>query len=403
MLKIQSFIAPDGERFSQIYENDSGFPLFYPTAYCSRYLRTRYTHSTQKEHLFAIKKFYEWANSLEINLSQRLGSRVFFTAGELDSLANWVSLKKGYGAGGAISGEKINACLTAISRYLSWHADEIITDSNRPEIRTAIDHMTNALKARHVRQESISRKAQRILDKRLPDEMRAELEKIFNLPLNNVKKLADHGPNFRNILALRILYETGMRVGEMLSLTLADFHPTTGGDHAMLEIRRNHNDAFDDRIRQPVAKTNGRHIPISQGLSDFISTYLKQWRHKVPNVGFENRDFLLITHRKGKRQGGPLQYSALESGIANLKRNHPSLRGLHPHLLRHDWNYRFSLFSSQAGYLPAKEQAAREFLMGWVPGSESAKRYNLRHIRESAFKIGLQVASHTVERRLKDE
>lgn len=344
--KVKSFIAPDGEHFSQLYVEGEGFPLFYPTAYCSRSLRPRHTHATQKEHLFAIKKLYEWANTHNIDLHMRLESRTFFSAQELDSLLNNISVKKNARNGEAIVGTKVNACLAAISSFLVWHADEVITDSNRTEVHTAIDNMSNAIKARNVRQGSAARQTQRILEQKISNEMRATLDLIFRAPISHTTKQADQGPAYRNALALRILYDTGMRVGELLSLTLRDFHLGTGGDPTMLEIRRNHDDPFDDRLRQPVAKTVGRYVPISDELADMLSTYLKNWRREVPGVGFENHDFILITHRKGKRQGKALEYSSLESGIANLQKKHPTLRGIHPHLLRHDWNYRFSLLAS---------------------------------------------------------
>ncbi|MES2534697.1 MAG: hypothetical protein V4632_02390 [Pseudomonadota bacterium] len=47
--KIKSFIASNGERFSQIYASEElGFPLFYPTAYVTRSIRLKATHENQK-------------------------------------------------------------------------------------------------------------------------------------------------------------------------------------------------------------------------------------------------------------------------------------------------------------------------------------------------------------------
>lgn len=396
---IYSYIAAGGEHFSQLCERGDRFPLFYPAAYCSRSLRQRYTHSTQKEHLFAIKKLYEWTQAKNIDLHMRLEARTFFSASEFDSLANWISIKKKSKNGDTLVGNKINAYLAAISNYLTWYANEIITEINQPEVYKAIDKIAIAIKARHVKQSSCARQVQNIIEKKLSNEMQTALDRIFSEPLSKVNKTANQGPAFRNALALRILYDTGMRVGELLSLTLEDFHLATGGEPAILEIRRNHDDPYDDRIRQPVAKTLGRYIPISSALADMLMIYLKKWRSSVPYVGFENHDFILVTHRKGSRQGKGLEYSALVSAITNLQRKYPGLRGLHPHLLRHDWNYRFSIQASNLNLQPAKEQAVREFLMGWVPGSTSAARYNRRHIQESAFELGLKVSSHVESRK----
>ncbi len=47
-LAIKSFIAKNGERFSQLYSSDDPWPLFYPTAFIVRSVRRSCTPSTQK-------------------------------------------------------------------------------------------------------------------------------------------------------------------------------------------------------------------------------------------------------------------------------------------------------------------------------------------------------------------
>ena len=44
---------------------------------------------------------------------------------------------------------------------------------------------------------------------------------------------------------LRILYETGIRRGELLSLKFNVLQESAGGDGAFLQIERNHLDQFD--------------------------------------------------------------------------------------------------------------------------------------------------------------
>lgn len=55
-LEIKSFIAKNGERFSQLYSRDDPWPLFYPTAFIVRSVRQSCTASTQTVHLEAIKQ-----------------------------------------------------------------------------------------------------------------------------------------------------------------------------------------------------------------------------------------------------------------------------------------------------------------------------------------------------------
>ncbi|WP_169926785.1 hypothetical protein [Massilia putida] len=69
--QIKSFIASDGERFSQIYDDEGGFPLFYPTAYIARSKRLETEHETQKVYLAAIKRLCEWEVQKGVSLTVR--------------------------------------------------------------------------------------------------------------------------------------------------------------------------------------------------------------------------------------------------------------------------------------------------------------------------------------------
>lgn len=151
-------------------------------------------------------------------------------------------------------------------------------------------------------------------------------------------------------------------------------------------------------MNQPVAKTRGRIVPISPGLERQLTEYIAVCRADVPNVGFGAEDFIFVTHRRGRNQGVPIPISAFDQSIAQLKRLFSSFETLHPHSLRHDWNYRFSLHCDESKWSPEKERVTREILMGWAHGSESALVYNLRHTQEQATCIGLKVASDTETR-----
>jgi len=408
-LEMKHFIAQNGERFSQLYQIPSdGFPLFYPTAYCSRNLRTGVTHSTQVDYLHAIKKLYEWAENYHqqstgkaTDLHEKIVSRNFFTPYEIDSLVDFISIKKKAVNGESLVGSKINTKLAVIAQYLSWYAEEVITDSNSTEVQARIAKMESMITAKKGNTGSKAKGQQKMLAKKLDDDARKELLDLFNNPLKNVSRESNCGSRIRNVAELRILYETGMRVGELHSLRLSDYEMALGGDPATLLINRYHDDVHDDRVNQPVAKTLERPIPISEELSNFIAYYKKDWRSKVPNVGFDDNDFLFVIHRKGDRQGKASTISNFNSGITALKKQRPILASIHPHLLRHDWNYRFSITAKELEYSEAEECAIREFLMGWVEGSQSAALYNRRRIQEQAFAIGIKVAMHTAKRKMK--
>jgi integrase len=218
---------------------------------------------------------------------------------------------------------------------------------------------------------------------------------LFDQPFDSLRKPQDRGSRLRNVVMLRVLYETGMRSGELLSLKLRHLIEAGGDDSAYLDIERNHHDAVDTRLHQPVAKTLGRRVPISRSLEEQLINYRNNWRAEVPRVGFSDQDFIFIVHRGGHNQGKALPKTAFSSGLANLKHIFNSLTPIHPHLLRHDWNYRFSEQVDKEGMPFEQERTLREQLMGWEPDSPMSRRYNLRHIEQKSLEIGLKIASDT--------
>jgi len=394
---VKTFITNSGERFSQLYEADTpGFPLFYPTAFIARSIRPSATHETQKVYLAAIKRVSEWESRRNIDLASRFHNRSFFSAAEIDDLTNYLRKRKLSDKGSVISSPKYNTYVAYAAAYLRWLALEVINDSNTRDARDAIETQdTMLLKKKRRKTGSKCAHEQTILAARLSPEARNQLLDCFEQPFTGIRKPQDFGPRLRNLVMLRIIYETGIRLGELLSLKLKSFIEASGGDSAYLHIQRNHHDAVDTRLNQPAAKTLGRIVPISERLEDQLKEYRDNWRSEIPRVGFSDEDFIFVVHRGGRSQGKALQKTAFGTGLINLKRSYPALLLIHPHLLRHDWNYRFSKQADREGMPFEQERTLREQLMGWAPDSPMSRLYNRRHIEEKSYEFGLIIASDT--------
>ncbi|XGA78617.1 site-specific integrase [Halomonas sp. CH40] len=390
---IKHFIAADGERFSQIYDAETGgFPLYYPTGYIARSVRSRVTHETQKVYLEAIKRLCEWEAQQGTALTVRFQRREFLHQFEIDGLVRHLFASRRGGNGEVISRQKANTYIVCAAKYLRWLTDEVITDINA-DVKAAIDQQHDALMSAVARKRgSKSANNQSILAMRLPDEATEALLELFADPLQGVQKNADKEPRMRNIIMLRILYEAGMRRGELLSLKLSNFVEAIDGESAQLQIERNHHDAFDSRVRQPVAKTLGRIVSISAEAEQQLIAYRDYWR---PNT---SSDFLFVNHRAGRSQGKPVTETGFNSALDKLKEMFPALELLHPHLLRHDWNYRFSQEADRKGMDFETERVIREMLMGWVPNSDMSFLYNQRHTQEQANEVGRRIASDSEKR-----
>ncbi|KII37171.1 integrase [Pseudomonas fluorescens] len=394
---IKTFIANGGERFSQLYDADTpGFPLFYPTAFISRSIRPSTTHETQKVYLAAIKRVCEWESRRHIDLSKRFHSRKFLSTAEVDDLTSYLRARKSSGKGDVISNTKYNTYLAYAAGYIRWLTQEVITDFNTYDVRDAVKEQNSKLLGRKRRKAgSKAAREQRIITLKLRAESRNQLLDLFDRPFDNLLLPRNSGARLRNVVMLRALYETGMRFGELLSLKLKHFIEAAGGDSAYLDIERNHHDEFDTRLHQPVAKTLGRRVPISEGLEQQLIEYRNNWRAEILNVGFSEEDFIFVVHRRGRSQGQALPKTAFGTGIASLKRVFNAIIPVHPHLLRHDWNYRFSQLVDSEAIPFEEERTLREQLMGWVPGSTMSRRYDRRHIEEKSHEIGRKIASDT--------
>lgn len=391
---IKTFMTRSGERFSQLYDTETpGLPLFYPTAFVARFLRSA-THETQKVYLAVIKRICEWEFTKQVDLANCFHRSKFLTCAQIDDLANHLRASKLGGKGEVIGSPKYNTYVAYATEYLRWLAQEVITDWNTVNVRASIEAQSDMLLKKKIRKSgSKSSQNRRVVTKSLTTASSGKLLSLFEQPFEGITRTQDLGSRIRNIVMLRILYETGMRVGELLGLKLKNFSNATGEDSATLEITRNHHDEFDSRLNQPVAKTLGRTLPISESLEAQLDEYCNNWRAEVEGVGFSDEDFIFVIHRAGRTLGQALPKSSFDSGLSNLKKSFPALTPIHPHLLRHDWNYRFSMKVDAIDMSFEEERQLREYLMGWAPGSAMSNRYNYRHVQEKSLEVGLSIAS----------
>ncbi|HDL5329825.1 site-specific integrase [Pseudomonas alcaligenes] len=399
-ISLRSFIASDGERFSQLYNSHAGgFPLFYPTAYVAHTLRTDHAHETQKVYLEAIKRVCEWEYNNQLDLDIRFQKQEFLKPMEIASLVKHLAKKRNGVTGETIGSSKRNTYIAYAADYLLWLAEHVITDPSPLHIRSKIDKQNaDMLKKIERKTGSKSAKRQRILASKLPQHTSDQLESLFNDPFVDLQREADKASRLRNIVMVRILYETGMRRGELLSLKLKNIQESIDKENGTLTIERNHHDEFDNRIRQPVAKSLGRVVPISLELETQLLQYIQEHRAQVPGVDFSAESFIFVNHRAVRSQGCPIKDTAFHSSLKHLKSIFPALNSLHPHLLRHDWNYRFSVEADKDGLKPVEERELREYLMGWAPESSMSLIYNQRHIQSKANEFGLKIAHGTIRK-----
>jgi len=405
---IKSYIAQNGERFSLLFSpEEPGVPLLYPCAYISSSVRGYATHQTQLSILSGIQRVFEWERDRKLDLTKKLSSGELLAIYEIDDLAAHVRSRRNAKKGDVVSSRKFNDYWSSICKYIAWLTDEILPNRDNSNVRKLVEQQASRLAAKtrkHV--DSKARKNQRVLDEKLPELARAQLLTLFRTPFKDLPPNSggsvDHavkGVRLRNTVMLRALYETGMRRGELLSLKLKSFVEASGGDGAYLSVERNHDDELDRRANQPVAKTLGRDVSISEDLEAQILEYITVYRAELNNVGLTEESFIFCVHRSGKTQGRALSINGFNSAFKYFKEKYPILATCHPHAFRHDWNYRFSKKADEHKMSEKDEAESREQQMGWVSGSEMAKIYNQRHRREKAMLFGREIAEDTARPR----
>jgi integrase len=395
---IKLFVATNGERFALLFENRTSdlFPHFYSTAFIAGSIRSNTTQGTQLVYLEAIKRIYECAAVEGYCIEDRFQKSDFLRPHEIETMCIYLRKARRNTANTGISAGKGNTYIAYALRYLAWLATKLVTDANTSHVLSAIENQKICFEDFIVRKiGSKQEQKQRILALQLSECARKQLLSLFQNPFQSVSQRSDRGIRLRNVVMMRILYETGMRRGELLSLKIKNYLESAGRPHASLIIERNHHDEFDTRLNQPVAKTAGRHVPICDETEIQLMEYLTRYRAEVPNVGFSDEDFIFVSHRMGAQQGAAISISNFNQAFLSLRNQFSILSNVHPHLLRHDWNFRFSVKSDELKLSEAKEWKQRSLLMGWSFKSEMSQVYNQRHLQEQSNATGLLIANDT--------
>lgn len=402
MLKLTRVkFESSGERYSLLTGSD-GLPLWYPTLFVTSQLRNAAkAPNTIEAHLNAIKLLFEWANSHEIDLKQSFSTMKFLTVEQIESLCSYLKQARSQRMKSNVipirmaNKERTRASLTQtktvakqtyyirisyIADYLEWFAKRVLSERKiiiSSEVSHLISLMIRSLKARRPTRSINQRNAPRGVSEAQRELLLSVCDpKYPNSPFSSKTRERDS-------LLVEILYRTGVRLGELLSIKISDFN----FQENTLLIARRHDDVDDPRIKQPVAKTLDRLLPLSRDLSQRIHDYILKHRSLVK--GANRHEFLFVTYKSGPHCGTPLSTSAVYRIINRVTSNIDGLSELTPHVLRHTWNDRFSEKADKQGLDEAEEEKLRSYLMGWKEGSGTSATYTRRHIQKEAHKVSL--------------
>lgn len=147
-------------------------------------------------------------------------------------------------------------------------------------------------------------------------------KKLHVLAKEEVQQLVEATTNIRDRLLIQILFETGLRIGEVLSLFIEDFVFDHKNGHRIRLVDRG------ELENGAKLKTGEREIYVSQALMDLYDDYL----YEVLDELDLDTNFVFVKLR-GNKIGQAMNYQDVSALFKRISKK--TGINVHPHLLRH--------------------------------------------------------------------
>lgn len=394
---LKTVVLSTGERYCILVDSITGVPLYYPNLYVTTQVRNRsMSYSMMEATLGGISVLLRYMESRNQIIEDQFQSGNYFLSHEIDAIRDFCqinfasmnnlkssvqifSISELIEFDCKVDSQTEYTRLTTIAQYSRWLAGQL-TSNQGDELK--ISKMEKGFKAiRPVKRKRNTEK----YEKGLIDN---QLNLIFEiLRPNSELNPFDEPVRVRNRLIFLMLYNFGLRRGELLNIKIDDIK----FDKNQLEVKRRADEKTDPRTNQPLVKTLSRLLHLDDVIANEIHIYIKDYRSQINNSS--KHKYLFITHKSGPTEGLPLSKSGYGKVIEVVREVSPELYNLTGHQLRHSWNEKFSKQMDEMDVPPSEEEQEklRSYLMGWREGSGTAAHYNKRFIKEKANKASLKL------------
>ncbi len=166
-----------------------------------------------------------------------------------------------------------------------------------------------------------------------------------HLDWDDIVKMARVANNLRDKAFVQFLYESGARIGEVLSVQIKDV--TFKQSYAEVQL--------------PVSKTKPRPVYVSRS-----APALSQWLHEHPKAG--DPEAFLFCGLWSKKKGDGINYQTFRFMLQGLATRAGVKKPVNPHHFRHSR-------ATELAHSPDLTNAQLCQLMGWVQGSRELKTY----------------------------
>ncbi|QNU37243.1 tyrosine-type recombinase/integrase [Geobacillus sp. 44B] len=316
-MRVQEVLLENNNR-RYILVDEEGFPVIPVVKYLKYLDTTGKSRNTLKTYCYALKQYFVFLQEKKKDYREvRLEDLVEFVAWLRNPYESAkvtplqpVKAKK--------TEKTINLTITAVTNFYDYlyRNEEIQNDmvdkllkqvftGGRTRYKDFLYHVNkNKPSNRHILKVKEPRKKLKVLTK------------------EEVQQLIEATTNIRDRLLIQLLFETGLRIGEALSLFIEDFIFDHKNGHRIRLVNRG------ELENGAKLKTGEREIYVSQALMDLLDDYL----YEVVDELDLDTNFVFVKLR-GKNIGQPMTYSDVEALFKRLRKK--TGIHVHPHLLRH--------------------------------------------------------------------
>ncbi|HDX9578285.1 TPA: tyrosine-type recombinase/integrase [Bacillus pseudomycoides] len=315
-MRVQEVILEYGKRY--ILVDSDGIPVIPVVKYLKFLDVTGKSSNTQKTYCYALKQYFLYLQETEKDYKHiRLEDLVEFV-GWLRNPYESTKVMSLRPVKAKKTERTVNLTVTAVTNFYDYlyRNEELPRDMEEKLIRQVFTGGRTRYKSflHHVNKDKPS--LRNVLKVKEPR------KRVQTLTIEQVEQVLAATTNIRDEFLIQLLFETGLRIGEALSLFLEDFK---------FDFQKGHRIRLTDRgelENGAKLKTGEREIFVSQYLMDLYDNYLFA---VVDELDFET-NFVFVKLR-GKNTGNPMIYGDVEALFKRLRQK--TGIDVHPHLFRH--------------------------------------------------------------------
>ena len=385
---------------SLITRSQDLLPCVLPLIYSSLHLRKK-AYNTQISNMTSIKLWYEyWQEKFNscFDYQVLLSNSKYDLFVVIEELNNfWLCLEESKFFR-TMNNETRSKHIYSLSSFLKFLGSRFINIKYMPElssdlIRQKLTHFHWKLKSivESTTQKSPYYSSNSVVYKSLPDDLISYLRNTIIPSTKNVLNTLNpwHRPSsqLRNYIIIKMLLEYGLRVGELLSLTINSIKPNLSGKGYSLIITTDLSQV-DTRVKPASIKNNSSHRSLYLTELDYnlLELYIATQR------GLLEHAFVFTADRSSAPLSSKQVSNILKELEKSIHKQDPTYSKIHitPHSLRHTWATKsLKYFIENEGNDMELALDKLRNLGGWAINSSVPNYYAYRYIHTRANEANL--------------